>query len=212
VQEQINQRIAEISSRVEPLNAKIADFLDHARARASRDGVLQDLGTGLRQERRGMVLAGREAAENTKEQAALAGLVAALTWEHPKERVADPIPWAPRVIIYPEEEERVMEKVLAGKWHTLPPEPELIGQQIANLREGWTKGVYLDMLRYEEARRQNPRADSWMLLAENPALSAHGFICQDGRRCPRKRARKEVRFWMGCTPLAASHWSKRGYR
>jgi hypothetical protein len=107
-----------------------------------------------------MILAGKEAAEKTKEQAALAGIVAALTWEHPRERVADPVQWAPRMIVYPEEAERVMEIVQAGKWHTLPPEHELIGQQIASPREGWARNVYLSMLGYEEARRQDPRVDS----------------------------------------------------
>jgi hypothetical protein len=81
----------------------------------------------MHQEGRRMILAGREAAEKTTEQTELAGLVAALTWEHPKEKVADQAQWEPRRIIYPEEAERVMEKVLAGKWHTLPPELELTG-------------------------------------------------------------------------------------
>jgi hypothetical protein len=74
-----------------------------------------------------MTHAGRESAEGTREQAALAGLLAALRWEHPKERTTDTIQWAARTIIYPEEVERVVEKALAGKWHTLPVELELTG-------------------------------------------------------------------------------------
>jgi hypothetical protein len=35
------------------------------------------------------------------------------------------------------------------------------------------------VLDYGEARRQDPRVDSWMLLAENATLSAHGFICEE---------------------------------
>jgi hypothetical protein len=35
-------------------------------------------------------------------------------------------------VIYPEEAERVVEKALAGKGHTLPTELEVIGQEIAN--------------------------------------------------------------------------------
>jgi hypothetical protein len=127
-----------------------------------------------------MMLARREAEKRTKEQAILAGLVAALTWEHPKEKEADPIQWAPRIMIYPEEAERVMEKVVTGKWHTLPPELELIGQRIANPREGWTRNVSFDMLSYEEARKRDPRVDSLMLLPENAAVRAHGFVCEDG--------------------------------
>jgi hypothetical protein len=76
--------------------------------------------------------------------------------------------------------ERVVEKALAGKWHTLPAELELIGQEIANMSGGWARNVNFRLLRYEEARNQDPRVDSWMLLAENAALSAHGFICEDG--------------------------------
>jgi hypothetical protein len=53
-------------------------------------------------------------------------------------------------------------------------------QQIASLREGWTRNVHLSMLGYEEVRKQDPRVDSWMLLAEKAALSAHGYICEDG--------------------------------
>jgi hypothetical protein len=196
VQEQVNRRIAEIGSRVEPLNVKIADFLAHY---SKEEIVAITLGLApvetechrmwaivIHQEGRRMVLAGREAAEKTKEQAALAGLVAALTWEHTKERVADPVQWAPRMIVYPEEAERVMERVRDRKWHTLPPELELIGQQIACLREGWARNVYLNMLDYEEARKQDPRVDSWMLLADNAALSAHRFICEDGPDLPKE--------------------------
>jgi hypothetical protein len=113
VHEQVNRRIAEISSRVERLNAKIADFL----ADFSKEKLVAiTLGLApvemechrlwslvLHQEGRRMTHAGREGAEGTREQAALAGLFAALRWEHPKERTADPIQWAARLIIYPEE-------------------------------------------------------------------------------------------------------------
>jgi hypothetical protein len=43
------------------------------------------------------------------------------------------------------------------------------------------------MLRYEEARKQDPRVDSWMPLAENAALSADGFICEDGPELPKEK-------------------------
>jgi hypothetical protein len=104
VQEQVNRRIAEISSRVGPLNAKTADFL----ADFNKEGVVAiRLGLApveteccrlwalaLHQAGRRMTHAGREVAERTKEQTALAGLLTALRWEHPNERSADPIQWA----------------------------------------------------------------------------------------------------------------------
>jgi hypothetical protein len=88
------------------------------------------------------------------------------------------------------EAERVMERVQAGKWHIISPDLELIGQKIAGLREGWARNVYLSMLGCEEARRQDPRVDSWMLLAENAALSAHGFICEDGPELPKEEGQE----------------------
>jgi hypothetical protein len=85
---------------------------------------------------------------------------------------------------------RVVEKALTGKWHTLPAELELIGQEIASLSSGWSRKVSLNMLSCEEARRQDPRMDSWMLLAENAGLSAHGFICEDGPELPKEEGQE----------------------
>jgi hypothetical protein len=48
------------------------------------------------------------------------------------------------------------------------------------------------MLGYEESRKQDPRVCSWMLLAENAALSAHGFICEDGPELPREEGQEAV--------------------
>jgi hypothetical protein len=46
------------------------------------------------------------------------------------------------------------------------------------------------MLSYEEARKRDPRVDSWMLLSENAALSAHGFICEDGPELPKEEGQE----------------------
>jgi hypothetical protein len=46
--------------------------------------------------------------------------------------------------------------------------------------------VSFDLLGYEEARKRDHRVDSWMPLAENAALSAHGFICEDGPELPKE--------------------------
>jgi hypothetical protein len=90
------------------------------------------------------------------------------------------------VIIYPEEAERVVENALTGKWHTLPPELELIGQETANISDGWSRNVSFNMPSYEEARKRDPSVNSWMLLAENAPLNAHGFICEDGPDLPKE--------------------------
>jgi hypothetical protein len=66
------------------------------------------------------------------------------------------------------------------------------------------RNVSFDMLGYEEARKKDSRVDIWMLLAENAALSARGFICEDGPGCPRKRDRRlckrKAKPWRRCTP------------
>jgi hypothetical protein len=63
---------------------------------------------------------------------------------------------------------------------------ELIGQEIANMSDRWSRSVSFNMLSYEEARMRDSRVDSWMLLAENAALSAYGFICEDGPELPKE--------------------------
>jgi hypothetical protein len=111
VQEQVNRRIEEISSKVDPFNARGAEFL----AEYDKEEVLAiTLGLApvetecyrlwdmvLHQAGRKMTHAGRESAEGTREQAALAELLAALRWEHPNERTTDTIQWAARTIICP---------------------------------------------------------------------------------------------------------------
>jgi hypothetical protein len=106
-----------------------------------------------------MTLTGREAPEMAKEQAAPAGLLAALTWERPSEKKADPILWAPRTITYQEEAEKVMEAVKAGRRQTFQPEIELVGAQIASLCEAWEGNVAFAMPSHEEARQLDPKID-----------------------------------------------------
>jgi hypothetical protein len=66
------------------------------------------------------------------------------------------------------------------------------------------------MLRYEEARNQDPGVDGWMLLAENAALSVHGFICEDGPELPKEKGQETAQkggetlggmFAQGCESL-----------
>jgi hypothetical protein len=114
-----------------------------------------------------MTLAKRETPEMTKDQTALAGLSAALTWEHPREKTADPIQWAPRTIIYPEEMERVMEAVMTGRFHTLQPASETIGAQIASLGDGREKNVAFVMLSYDEVRKLDPLVTATLCHAQH---------------------------------------------
>jgi hypothetical protein len=52
---------------------------------------------------RRMTPIGKEAPELSTEQTALPNLLAALTWEHPREKTPNPSQWAPRTVIYPSE-------------------------------------------------------------------------------------------------------------
>jgi hypothetical protein len=61
---------------------------------------------------------------------------------------------------------------------------------MANMSDGWSRNISFSMLSYDEARRRDPRVDSWMLLAENAELSAHGFICEDGLELPKEEGQE----------------------
>jgi hypothetical protein len=56
--------------------------------------------------------------------------------------------------------------------------------RVSSLCEGWKRNVIISWLSYDEARQLDPNVDSRMLLAENAALSAHPFICEDGPEIP----------------------------
>jgi hypothetical protein len=181
---------------MEPLNARLAEFL----VRYNKEDMLAiTLGPApietercrlwamvLYQGGRRMILTGREASEMTKEQTALAGLLAALAWEQTNAKMADSVQLAPGTITYPEEAERVLNAVKAGRWHTLPPEIELIGAQITNLCDSWERNVTFAMLSYDKARQLDPTVDSWILPAENTAKSTHPFISEDNPELPKE--------------------------
>jgi hypothetical protein len=61
------------------------------------------------------------------------------------------------------------------------------------LPEQKKQNVTFKMLSYEEARMEDPRTSSWMLLAENAALSTHGFICEDGPELPKEKGQEAAR-------------------
>jgi hypothetical protein len=133
-----------------------------------------------------MVHAVKEAAENTIEQTAVMGLLEALNLEHASERTAGPIRSPPRTVVYPMEIGGFMEAVRTGRLRTLPTEVETIGAEISALCSGWERNVEFKVISYEEARQVEPRADRWMLLAQNAALGAHSLILENCPELPKE--------------------------
>jgi hypothetical protein len=107
-----------------------------------REPELRDLGRFLKRDGRFREIARTvvRPPEMTKGQAALAGLLAAVSSENPHAKTA--------------EAESVMWTVMTCRRHTLPPEIELIVAQIASLRDRCAKDVilpYSAMTRHENA-------------------------------------------------------------
>jgi hypothetical protein len=67
-----------------------------------------------------MTLTGKEAPDLSAEQAALSGLLAAVTWEHPCKKAPDRIQLAPRTVVYPVEVLGIIDFVKSGRQHTVP--------------------------------------------------------------------------------------------
>jgi hypothetical protein len=79
-----------------------------------------------------------------------------------------------------------MDVVKSGRRNTLSPDIETVCAVIANLNAGWERHATSALLSYDEARQIEPKADVWMLLAENAALRAHTLICEDGPVLPKE--------------------------
>jgi hypothetical protein len=172
--EQLNRRIAEIRSKIEPLNAKLANFL----ARYSNEemvaitlgfapvqsGCFKLWSMVLYHGGRRMTPTGKESPELQKEQAAFADILSALTWEHPREKTPDPAQWDPRTVMT--EVAGMTDAVRTGRCNTLPSDIELIGDEIASLSDGWARNITFVVLSYDEARRLEPMVDSWIIQAE----------------------------------------------
>jgi hypothetical protein len=73
-----------------------------------------------------MTLTGKEAPEPSTEQAAISHLLAALKWEHSREKSPDPIQCAPRTVVYPTQIAGIMEVVKPGRQHALSPDIWLV--------------------------------------------------------------------------------------
>jgi ribosomal protein S19 len=129
------QAKTEISSKVERLNAKLAEFRG---IYSTGETVAITLGLApietecfrlwamvLYQEGRQMIVNGRGFPDLTRVQAAAKGLLEAMAREHTRE-----------MIIYPPEIDEFMDAVKASRWNSLPVDQELIGQEIAVQKAG----------------------------------------------------------------------------
>jgi hypothetical protein len=61
-----------------------------------------------------MTLTGKESPELTQGRTKLAGRLAALAWEHQREKTPDAIQWAPRTVVYTKEIDGIIGAAHAG--------------------------------------------------------------------------------------------------
>jgi hypothetical protein len=120
-----------------------------------------------------MTLAGKEHPELTPVQTAIAGLLAALSWEHSPEKLPELPKWDARTVVYPAEIADMMEVV--KPCHYNGPSPEIEPPWDSQV----TRRKTCNSLTYDEARKIDPQVDSWMTLAQNAALRAHTLILED---------------------------------
>jgi hypothetical protein len=78
-----------------------------------------------------------------------------------------------------------MEVVKAGHCNTLSPDIELPCGEIAGLNSGWAQSVPFALLSCDEARQAQPMVDSWTILDQNAALSAHTLTLEDSPELPK---------------------------
>jgi hypothetical protein len=93
MQEQLNRRIYQLSSRVEPANAKFAEFLGQFTKEEiviitlgfvpAESGCWRPWAAVFVQEGRRMALTGKEVPETSDQQIVHTALQGAFTWEHP---------------------------------------------------------------------------------------------------------------------------------
>jgi hypothetical protein len=112
----------------------------------------------LAQRNRRATLIGKESPQLSVGQAALSGLISAVTWEHPREKAPDPIQWVLRTVIDPMAIADIMEVVKSGRRHTLSPELEGACVEIAGLSSAWAQSLNFALLSYEEALPTDPVA------------------------------------------------------
>jgi hypothetical protein len=84
-------------------------------------------------------------------------------------------------MVYPREIAGIIDVVNFGPRHTLAPDIERVYTEVEGLRVSWERNLAFTLLSYDEARKNDPMVDSWIALAQNPALGAHTLILAD---CP----------------------------
>jgi hypothetical protein len=85
------------------------------------------------------------------------------------------------MVIYPNEIDEFVEAVKTGRHHTLFIEAERVGTEIATLCCGWERSVDFKVIIHEEARQEEPLADSWILPAQNASIGVHSLVTENGR-------------------------------
>jgi hypothetical protein len=83
--------------------------------------------------------------------------------------------------------EEIITALKLGKEHTLSLELESICGEIAVLSSAWARNAGFALLSFEEAYQRkdvHPWLESWAVLAQNAALSAHAQSWRTARRRP----------------------------
>jgi hypothetical protein len=190
-QEQFNRRLADISSLAEPVHAKFPEFLGNfAKNKVlvftidlspAETGCFSSWALVLIPGGRKMAFAEDDDPTLTKEQATICGLLAALSWECPREKDPDPTLWAPRTILYPMEIAELMHNIRNGQSNLIPDYLAGACGDIAVMTSGWERNVGFKLYSHEEALALDSNVASWIQFAQNAALRSHTYILEDVR-------------------------------
>jgi hypothetical protein len=186
--------MADISSMIEPVQAKFPEFLGQFSCNGllistidlspAESGCFNPLAVVLRPGDRKAVFTGKENSVLTKIQTAICALHAALGLEHPQERDPDTgkVFWAPRTIIYPMEIADLMDMIKTGHTNFVSDNLAGVCGDIVILTSAWESNIALKLMSYEEALATDPIIASWISFAQNAALGSHTYILEDGPR------------------------------
>jgi hypothetical protein len=193
LQEQVNRRLHEISSIVEPAKAKFPKFLGHF---TTSERLVATVGIApadtscqkpwasvMMQEDRGMVRTGSETGDKADQYVASVDFSAALSRIHPREVEEQKL--APRTVIYPMEAVEFMVVVKAGQQDTLPLDYLHVGSTVAQTCDIRAYRAELTLYNYEEALEVDAMVAKWIQLVQTPALGAHPYILEDGPELPK---------------------------
>jgi hypothetical protein len=203
---------SKISLLVEPVQAKFPEFLGNfvkndvlvltIGLSPAESGRFNSWAVVLIQVGRKIIFTGRQDRALEKEQTTICGLLAALRWEHPREKDPDPTFWAPWTIIYPMEIAELIGKIRNGQSNLISDDLEGVCRNIAVMIKAWERNVDFKMFSHEEALATDPIVASWILLAKNGALGAHTYILEDRPELPKSSgpdADEGANSWKGRT-------------